>query len=87
MSGVRELLGKEVMPIKIKIIPILKEIIENGKQVGEPRDVSSDNRTDGIKMFYYIQANVKVGKEPKKIQIDIAEDVRGRKFYFASDRT
>ena len=86
MSSIKEITGNGITENKIKVLPAVREIIEKGKIVGE-KDVSKENRKDKIVKFYFIQANVELDGKPRTIQVDVAEDRAGKKFYYITDRT
>ena len=85
LNSAREVLGKTQEIEKIKIFPAIKEIVDNGKLANQGQLAQTPQRTDGIVGFYYVQGKVNIGNETKLIQVDIAQNKAGRKFYYFAE--
>lgn len=85
MSSVREVVGRTNDLEKIKLLPAVKNVVDNGKILNNGKLKVEQGRPDNIAGFYFIQGKVNVNGKPKVMQVDIAQDNLGRKFYFYSE--
>lgn len=70
---------------KIKAIPALKDIIEQGKYQGA--EVLAHSREDGIIKFHRINADVSINGHKENMSVLIGEDRDGNRFYNLNNKT
>ncbi|MDR2192492.1 MAG: hypothetical protein LBO62_06415 [Endomicrobium sp.] len=68
---------------KLKTLPFVKDIIKKGEISGPLKD----EKHEFIENWYYITGDVEIDGIPFKMQVDIAEDMNGNKFYISNDIT
>ncbi|GFE61920.1 JAB domain-containing protein [Geobacter sp. AOG2] len=66
-------------PNKLKMVPLLREIIESGDYVREEQP--DHPRKDGIVKFHLIDADVEMAGKLYRVQVEVGEDKAGNKFY------
>lgn len=78
-QGFREMSHTGADKRKWQLVPVLKEIIEQGEYLGS-RGLGKE-RTDSKVAFHWIEADVLLDGKPLRVGINITEDAQGRKFY------
>ncbi len=85
VSSAREVLGKTKETEKIKLLPAVKAVVDNGILLNDGKMQETPNHTGGVVGFYYVQGAVDLDGKIKTVQVDIAQDRQGKKFYFYSE--
>nr|QGT50649.1 hypothetical protein Elusimicrob1349_1190 [uncultured Elusimicrobia bacterium] len=85
VSSAREVLGKTKETEKIKLLPAVKAVVDNGILLNDGKMQDTPNHTGGVVGFYYVQGAVDLDGKIKTVQVDIAQDRQGKKFYFYSE--
>lgn len=81
-AGISEVKGKALTQQRAYLVTAAKSVIEKGTVVGEHAE---EKHPQGIKKFYFVQGKVEVDSSPVIMQVDVAEDGRGKKFYYVSE--
>jgi len=81
-AGISEVKGKALSEKRAYLLTAAKNVIEQGSVIGEHAE---QNNPQGIKKFYFVQGKVKLDGLPVIMQVDVAEDGRGKKFYYVSE--
>ncbi|MDR1941232.1 MAG: hypothetical protein LBQ47_02790 [Endomicrobium sp.] len=68
---------------RLKTLPFLRDVIEKG----EASDIVKDDKHEFIDGWIYIKGNVDIEGKPFTIQIDVAVDEFGNRFYVSNDIT
>ena len=71
--------GLKIDPLKAKLTPAIKPIIESGEYHG--RAELTKPRADDIVAFHYFSGNVQVGDQIVSVGVNVGEDSRGNLFY------
>lgn len=78
-KGRKEVAHFSADPDKLKLLPALREIIEQGEYIKEEQP--NHPRKDGIVKFHLIEADVKMGGKLFRVLVEVGEDKSGNKFY------
>ena len=85
VSSAREVLGRSLDMEKIQLFPAIKDVVEKGVLLNNGQINKTPEHKGGIVGFYYIQGKVQLPEGIKTVQVDIAENELGKKFYFYSE--
>ena len=81
-AGISEVKGKALTQKRAYLLTAAKSVIEKGTVVGEHTE---ENHPQGIKKFHFVQGKVELDGVPVIMQVDVAEDAFGKKFYYVSE--
>lgn len=85
VNSAREVLGRSLDMEKIQLFPAIKDVVEKGVLLNNGQINKTPEHKGGIVGFYYIQGKVQLPEGIKTVQVDIAENELGKKFYFYSE--
>ena len=85
VNSAREVLGRSLDMEKIQLFPAIKDVVEKGVLLNNGQINKTPEHKGGIVGFYYIQGKVQLPEGIKTVQVDIAQDRQGKKFYFYSE--
>lgn len=83
MTSVREIGGKYASVDKLKFLPAVKAVVDKGILLKQTKE--TPGRKDRIKRFHYIQGKIILEGKEYFLQVDIAENEQGKKFYYYSE--
>lgn len=81
-AGINEVSGNKFYPRKALFLPAIKNVIEKGRVIGSREE---PNHASGIVRFHFVQGKVVLDGQETVVQIDVAEDENGNKFYYLSE--
>lgn len=79
-SGRGKFFSASADPDKLRLVPALKDIVANADLVRSEAHIAT-KPNDNIRRWYWLEANVDLGGQTRRVGVNVFEDHKGNKFY------